>query len=74
MTRRQMLQTAGLSTAMAALTIPTFAQDSSPTIGIALVGGAHIHTPQYISALKNRKSVTIKGVWDHDAPRAVRRL
>ena len=70
MTRRQMLQTAGLTTAMAALTILAFAQDSSPTIGIALVGGAHIHTPQYISALKNRKSVIVKGVWDHDAPRA----
>lgn len=39
---------------------------------VALVGGAHIHTPGFIDALNKREDVTTRYVWDHDADRAVR--
>lgn len=71
MTRREVLKAAGYAAA-AAMATPTLAraQDEAKTIGVALVGGAHIHTPQYVNALKNRKGVKVKYVWDHDAARA----
>ena len=40
------------------------------TVSIALVGGAHIHTPGFIKRLKERSDVTMRLVWDHDAARA----
>ncbi len=36
----------------------------------ALVGCAHIHTPDFIKRLNNREDVTVKWVWDHDRERA----
>jgi predicted dehydrogenase len=39
---------------------------------LALLGGAHIHTPGFIGEVKNR-SWAWTGVWDHDAERAIRR-
>src|SRR5262245_46190378 len=74
LTRREVLRVAGCATASAAMSAPTFAavQDSARTIGMALVGGAHIHTPQYVNALKSRQSVRVKAVWDHDSARAQR--
>jgi predicted dehydrogenase len=42
-------------------------------IKVALVGGAHIHTPGFIKRLNERLDVTVKYVWDHDADRAERR-
>ena len=42
-------------------------------VTLALVGGAHIHTPGFIDKLKARPDVTVKTVWDHDAARAERR-
>lgn len=74
-TRRQVLQAAGVTaigTAFASEAQAGGGQDSG-TIGVALVGGAHIHTPQYVGALKNRKSVTVKYAWDHDEARAKKR-
>ncbi|MCC7204135.1 MAG: Gfo/Idh/MocA family oxidoreductase [Phycisphaeraceae bacterium] len=37
---------------------------------VALLGCAHIHTPGFLKMLKNRPSVTVAAVWDHDAARA----
>jgi len=42
-------------------------------VKIALVGGAHIHTPGFIKRLNNRSDVSVKYVWDHDLDRAERR-
>lgn len=49
------------------------AQEAPKTITVALVGGAHIHTPSYIGELKKRANVKVKYAWDHDAQRAARR-
>ena len=77
LTRREVIQVAGTATAAAALSASTatlgYAQDSSKPIGVALVGGAHIHTPQYVDALKKRASVKVKYAWDHDPARAEKR-
>lgn len=43
------------------------------TIPIALVGGAHIHTPGFIKTLNERSDVRVGWVWDHDAERTARR-
>ena len=37
---------------------------------LALIGGAHIHTPGFIKAIKKRDNLKVKSVWDHDAARA----
>jgi predicted dehydrogenase len=36
----------------------------------ALVGVAHVHTPNFITRLLNRADVAVKLVWDHDTARA----
>jgi predicted dehydrogenase len=56
--------TAVLSPAISALA------DEASSVTLALVGGAHIHTPSYVNILKNRKDVKVKCVWDHDPARA----
>jgi len=72
-TRREVLQAVGVAAAATLATpLAAVAQDTQ-AINVALVGGAHIHTPQYVGALKNRKSVSVKYVWDHDAERAAKR-
>jgi predicted dehydrogenase len=43
------------------------------TIQVALVGGAHIHTPGFVKKLNERQGVKVKYVWDHDAGRAQER-
>jgi predicted dehydrogenase len=70
--RRQFIKTIGQATAAAAVISPlaTIAQDNQPKLSFALVGAAHIHTPNYIRILKQRKDVTVKYVWDHDHARA----
>ena len=40
------------------------------TTSIALVGGAHIHTPGFVKRLNQRAGVAVKYVWDHDPARA----
>jgi predicted dehydrogenase len=71
-TRRALLRAAG-SGAAAALASRAGAQADGKPVGVALVGGAHIHTPQYVSALKARDTVKVKYAWDHDADRAQQR-
>jgi predicted dehydrogenase len=39
---------------------------------LALVGGAHIHTPGFIKRIKARTDVRVKSVWDHDPARAAK--
>src|SRR5262245_7893534 len=42
-------------------------------IQVALIGGAHIHTPNFIKRLNDRQNIEVKYVWDHDPERARRR-
>lgn len=37
---------------------------------IALVGCAHIHTPDFVRRLQQRPTVDVRYVWDHDSARA----
>lgn len=39
-------------------------------VQVALVGCAHIHTPNFVKRIKERSDVKVKSVWDHDAARA----
>ena len=39
---------------------------------LALIGGGHIHTPNFIKRLNKRSDMTVKSVWDHDSERATR--
>jgi predicted dehydrogenase len=51
------------------LAVPASAADASPP-ELAIVGCAHIHTPDFVNRLKARHDVKVKYVWDHDAARA----
>lgn len=42
-------------------------------VTLALVGGAHIHVPNFIDRLNGRPDISVKYVWDHDPARAERR-
>jgi len=44
-----------------------------PPIFLALIGGAHIHTPGFIDRINKRDDVAVKYVWDHDPARAQKR-
>jgi predicted dehydrogenase len=72
--RRTFLQQAGLTGASLALT-PALLRaaepaDTQPTVVLALVGCAHIHTPGFVEKLKARGDVKVKWIWDHEAERA----
>ncbi|HEY3413122.1 MAG TPA: Gfo/Idh/MocA family oxidoreductase [Armatimonadota bacterium] len=41
-------------------------------VSVALVGAAHIHTPQFVRMVKERPGINVKAVWDHDAGRAAK--
>lgn len=49
------------------------ADEPGAPVQVALVGAAHIHTPQFINILKGRNDVKTVAVWDHDGDRAARR-
>lgn len=69
--RRQFLKTTtAAATAAAILPTPAVLSADAPTITLALVGAAHIHTPGFVGLLSNRKDVAVKYVWDHDQARA----
>jgi predicted dehydrogenase len=38
----------------------------------ALVGAAHIHTPNFVKKMADRDDLQVKFVWDHDAARAAK--
>lgn len=71
--RRDFIKQVGVAAATTAVlsqALPILAQDAAPTIVVAMVGCAHIHTPQYVDILSKRKDVKVKCVWDHDHTRA----
>jgi len=72
LTRRDFIQTAGVAAATVAA-LPSALAQASQKITVALVGGAHIHTPSFIDLVKTRPDVRVKAVWDHDAGRAAKR-
>ena len=45
-------------------------QDSGAPRQLALIGGAHIHTPNFIKRLAARDDLRVTAVWDHDPGRA----
>ena len=73
MTRREMLRSVAAGTAVTALPVPALAQDTTKEIAVALVGGAHIHTPQYVEAMRRTQGIKAKYAWDSDTVRAKRR-
>ena len=68
--RREFIQATAAATVAATLA-PAWAQ-AEKKITVALVGGAHIHTPGFVDLVKKRPDVTVKWVWDHDAARAAK--
>ena len=64
---------AAAGAALAAATLPAAFAQTEKKITLALVGGAHIHTPGFIDLVKKRNDVKVKSVWDHDRPRAEKR-
>lgn len=46
--------------------------DTTKRKTVALVGGAHIHTPNFVRLLKERDDVVVRAIWDHDPDRAAR--
>jgi len=72
LTRREFLKTTGAAAVAAGAMQAAWAQGVGK-ITVALVGGAHIHTPGFIDLVKKRNDVTVKSVWDHDPARAEKR-
>jgi predicted dehydrogenase len=70
--RREFLLSVGTATLATATLQSSWAQAERKLV-IALVGGAHIHTPGFIDLVKKRSDVRVKSVWDHDAARAEKR-
>lgn len=67
-----MKSTAILGTAAAMMpTALTHAEETAKTT-IAFVGCAHIHTPDYMNKMKERKDVRVKYCYDYDPKRAER--
>src|SRR5690242_2771197 len=72
LTRREFLKTTGAAVAAAGTLQSSLAQGNKKIV-VALVGGAHIHTPGFIDLVKKRNDVRVKSVWDHDSARAQQR-
>ncbi len=74
LSRRDFLRTSAVAAAAAGIGAPLArgAEEGKPLV-VAVVGAAHIHTPQYVDILKGRKDVKVKCVWDHDKARAEKR-
>lgn len=52
--------------------MPPLEPDAAPR-QLALIGGAHIHTPNFVKRLNARRDMRVAAVWDHDAARARQR-
>ena len=72
-TRRDFVRTLAVASAGAAIAPKAFAQAVAPVVSLALVGGAHIHTPGYLEHIKTTPGLKLKSVWDADAARAAKR-
>jgi predicted dehydrogenase len=66
--REFLLSTAAATVALARL--PSALAQSETKLTVALVGGAHIHTPSFVELVKRRTDIRVKSVWDHDPNRA----
>jgi predicted dehydrogenase len=71
--RRDFLRSIGSATLATAAFPAVDAAENEKTVILALVGGAHIHTPGFVDLLRRRQDVKVKSVWDHDAARAEKR-
>ena len=71
-TRRGFIKTAGAAAVVAAMPSGLWAAGDK-AVTLALVGGAHIHTPGFIDLVNKRPDVKVKYAWDHDAARAEKR-
>ncbi len=69
MNRRRFIHAAGLAT-LATATAPAALAAGGPSATVALVGCAHIHTPNFIRILRRHRHIRVKSVWDHDQSRA----
>ena len=69
LTRREFIRTATVATVAASSLSSSWAQGEKK-LTVALVGGAHIHTPGFLEIMKKRPDAKVKWVWDHDAARA----
>lgn len=70
LSRRDVL--AGMAALTAASVVPAYGADEK--LNVALIGAAHIHTPDFANRLKKRPEVAVKYVWDHDAERGKKYL
>src|SRR5437899_406375 len=70
--RREFLVTTAAAT-VAVTSLPAAFAESQTKLTVALVGGAHIHTPSFVELVKGRNDIRVKSVWDHDADRAQKR-
>ncbi len=67
--RRSFLKTAAAGTAAAIAPRPLLGA-APDKVTLAFVGCAHIHTPGFVSLLKDRPDVAVKYAWDPDRRRA----
>ena len=72
LTRREFVKGAAYAATTLSVGGLLAAEETKP-LTVALVGGAHIHTPSFLELLKGRRDVRVKSVWDHDAARAAKR-
>src|SRR5215467_12177991 len=70
--RREFLVTTAAAT-VAVVGSPGALAESQTKLTVALVGGAHIHTPSFVELVKSRNDIRVKSVWDHDKDRAQKR-
>jgi predicted dehydrogenase len=69
LTRRNFIRTASVATVAVGGLSSVWAQGEKK-LTLALVGGAHIHTPGFLALMKKRPDARVKWVWDHDPARA----
>ena len=67
--RREFVRASTVVT-LAAAALPSAWAQGEKKINVALVGVAHIHTPGFVTLVKQRKDVTVKWVWDYEPARA----
>lgn len=71
LSRRDFIKsTAVLATAASLMPSSLAHAEEAPLTTIAFVGCAHIHTPDFMNKMKERKDVKVKYCYDHDSQRA----
>jgi predicted dehydrogenase len=72
-TRRNFVKSLAATAAILPTANRVFAQETAPTVALALVGGAHIHAPGYLEHIKTIPGLRLKSVWDPNENRAAQR-